>query len=68
MFEKNGNRLASSTNVRRYVAFVFKQETERIKNELSARKSRDDKRRVWVIFNESTRQREAIIVRFIDDG
>ncbi|CAB4040917.1 DNA-directed primase polymerase, partial [Paramuricea clavata] len=69
LLEKNGYRLTGSSNLGQYISLTFKQETERIKQEISAPGSTEMTREVSVIFDGSTRQGEAIaiIVRFIND-
>ena len=69
LLEKNGHRHTSSSNLAQYITFIFKQEVERIKKELSLPGQGDMTKDVSVIFNGSTRQGEAIaiIVRFIED-
>ena len=69
LLEKNGYRLTGSSNLGQYISLTFKQETERIKQEISAPGSTEMTRDVSVIFDGSTRQGEAIaiIVRFIND-
>ena len=70
LLEKNGYRLTGSSNLGQYISLIFKQETERVKQELSLPGSADGTRDVSVIFDRSTRQGEAIaiIVRFINDN
>ena len=64
LLEKNGHRLASSSNLVQYITLIFKQEVDTIKKD-KENMTRD----VSVIFDGSTRKGEAIaiIVRFIDD-
>ena len=70
LLKKNGHRLTSSSNLRRYITLICKQEVERIKKELSLPGQEYMTRDVTMILNGSTRQGEAIaiIVRFIEDG
>ena len=70
LLEKNGYRLNGSSNLGQYISLIFKQGTERVKQELSSPGSADGTRDVSVIFDGSTRQGEAIaiIVRFINDN
>ena len=70
LLEKNGYRLTGSSNLGQYISLIFKQETERVKQELSLPGSTDGTRDVSVIFDGRTRQGEAIaiIVRFINDN
>ena len=69
LLEKNGYRLTGSSNLGQYISLIFKQETERIKHEISSPGNVGMTRDVSVIFNGSTRLGEglAIIVRFIND-
>ena len=69
LLEKNGHRLTSSSNLAQYLTIIFKQEVDTIKKELSLPGQGDVTRDVSLIFDESTRQGEAIaiIVCFIDD-
>ena len=68
--EKNGQRLTASAHLGQYISIVFKQEVERIKNELTLPGQTGLTRDVSMIFDGSTRQGEAIavIVAFLDDN
>ena len=70
LLEKNGQRLTASAHLGQYISIVFKQEVERIKNELTLPGQTGMTRDVSMIFDGSTRQGEAIavIVRFLDDN
>ena len=70
LLEKNGHRVTGSTHLGQYVSIIFKQEIERIKQELALPGQVGMTRDLSVIFYGSTRQGEAIaiIVRFLDDN
>ena len=70
LLEKNGQRLTASAHLGQYISIVFKQEVERIKNELTLPGQTGMTRDISMIFDGSTRQGEAIavIVRFLDDN
>ncbi|KAK3725261.1 hypothetical protein QZH41_001278 [Actinostola sp. cb2023] len=69
LLEKNGYRLTGSSNLGQYVSMALKQEIERIKQELEMPGQVGMTRDIYVIFDGSTRQGEAIaiIVRFMDN-
>ena len=70
LFEKNGQRLTASAHLGQYILIVFKQEVERIKNELTLPGQTSMTRDVSMIFDGSTRQGEAVavIMRFLDNN
>ena len=70
LLEKSGYRHTSSTNLKQYIALIFKQEVARIKKESSVPGEVEMTRDVSVIFDRSTRQGEAIavIVHLIHEG
>ena len=70
LLEENGQRLTASAHLGQYISIVFKQEVERIKNELTLPGQTGMRRDVSMSFDGSTRQGEAIavIVRFLDDN
>ena len=69
LLERNGYRLIGSSNLGQYISLIFKQETGRIKHEISSPGNVGMTRDVSVIFDGSTRLGEAIaiVVRFIND-
>ena len=69
LLERNGYRLIGSSNLGQYISLIFKQETGRIKHEISSPGNVGMTRDVSVIFDGSTRLDEAIaiVVRFIND-
>ena len=60
LLEKNGQRLTVSAHLGQYISIVFKQEDERIKNELTLPGQTGMTRDVSIIFDGSIRQGEAI--------
>ena len=68
--EKNGYRLTGSTHQGQHISIVLKQEIEQIKEELALPGQVGLTRDLSIIFDGSTRHREAIaiIVRFLDNN
>ena len=56
LLEKNGQCLTASAHLGQYISIVFKQEVERIKNELTLPGQTDMTRDALMIFDRSTQQ------------
>ena len=69
LLEKNSYRLTGSSHLRQYVSMTLKQEIERIKHELEIPAQIGMTKDLYVTFDGSTRQGEAIaiIVRFVEN-
>ena len=63
LLERGGNRLTDSSHLRQHIPLILKQETERLKEEIATRD-------LGLIFDESTRLGEAIVIiaRFVSDN
>ena len=69
LLEKHRHGLTHNTNLRQYVPLILKKEVDELKREIASPSCDHDTRDLSLIFDESTRQGEAIviIVRFLDD-